>query len=49
MATPKLSFDKGPRQYYAPFNGRKVYFGKDHATAAQRFAETLTRYDESSS
>ncbi len=31
MATPKLSFDKGPRQYYAPFNGRKIYFGKDYA------------------
>ncbi|MFP4192934.1 MAG: tyrosine-type recombinase/integrase [Candidatus Hydrogenedentota bacterium] len=44
MATPKLAFDKGPRQYYARFDGKKVYFGKDHAQAAQRFAEMLARY-----
>lgn len=45
MATPKLSFDKGPRQYYARFNGRKIYFGRNYTTAAQRFAEALTRYE----
>ena len=44
MATPKLSFDKGPRQYYARFNGRMAYFGKHYARAAQRFAEMLARY-----
>ena len=44
MATPKLAFDKGPRQYYARFDGKKVYFGTDHAHAAQRFAEMLARY-----
>ncbi|MFP4172530.1 MAG: hypothetical protein ACLFV4_06430 [Candidatus Hydrogenedentota bacterium] len=45
MAQPKLSFDKGPQQYYARFDGRKVYFGRDYAHAAQKFAETLTRYE----
>lgn len=45
MATPKLSFDKGPRQYYARFNGRKIYLGKDYTQAAQKFAEALARHE----
>lgn len=45
MATPKLSFHKAQKQYYARFDGKMVYFGKDHAHAAQRFAETLARYE----
>ena len=42
MATPKLSYHKTKGLYFARFDGRQVYFGKDHAEAAQRFAEALT-------
>ena len=42
MGTPKLSYHKGKGLYYARFDGKQVYFGKDHAEAAQRFAEALT-------
>jgi len=44
MATPKLSFHKSKRQYYARFDGKMVYFGKDPAQAHQRFAEAYTRW-----
>lgn len=45
MATPKLSYHKARKQYYARFDGKMIYFGRDYTTAAQRFAETLTRYE----
>ncbi|MFP4192121.1 MAG: hypothetical protein ACLFU6_08640 [Candidatus Hydrogenedentota bacterium] len=34
--TSKLSFDKGPRQYYARFDGKALYFGRDDAHAVQK-------------
>ena len=42
MATPKLSYHRAKSLYFARFDGKQVYFGKDHAEAAQRFAEALT-------
>ena len=45
MATPKLSYHKAREQYYARFDGKMVYFGKDPAEAHQRFAEALTLYE----
>ena len=44
MATPKLSFHKSKRQYFARFDGKMVYFGKDPAEAHQRFAEAYTQW-----
>ena len=45
MAPPKLSYHKAREQYYARFDGKMVYFGKDPAEAHQRFAEALTLYE----
>ncbi len=44
MATPKLALDKANRQYYACFDGKKACFGRNCGRAAQRFAESLTRW-----
>ena len=44
MATPKLAFHKTRKLWYARFDGRMLYFGKDYAEAAQRFAETVARW-----